>query len=89
MSLDETINKFRDKHGITKHFVVMNNATGREFDKIDIAKFTQIEIDLQTLMWDDILGFAMLPDGRLVLLDELGQYSFVPMDKVTVKILLK
>lgn len=56
-----------------KHFRVVD-AFGCDIDPEDLAE----EEFVNELMLHDLDGFAIRPNGRLVLLDEFGNYAEVP-----------
>lgn len=62
-------------------FYVIDRKTRNEADIEQIALKEEWASDL---MYCDMEGFAILEDGRLILCDECGKYSFADMDRLEI-----
>lgn len=62
-------------------FTVIDNNTGKQADKVEIALNEEWACDL---MYCDMDGFAILEDGSLILIDECGKYAYCPEGRFTV-----
>lgn len=62
-------------------FIVIDNQTGKLPDIEGIALHEEWANDL---CYCDLEGFAVLDDGRLVLLDECGRFAYCPEGRFTV-----
>ena len=62
-------------------FVVIDNKTGKYPDIEGIALHEEWANDL---CYCDLEGFAVMDDGRLILLDECGRFAYCPEGRFTV-----
>lgn len=63
------------------NFTVIDNKTGKYPNLCKIALYEEWA---KELMYCDMDGFALLEDGRLILLDECGRFKYCPSDRFTV-----
>ena len=57
-----------------KTFHVIDKTTGKEADPYEIALY---EDWAKSLCYCDMVGFAILEDGTLILVDECGRFEFI------------
>lgn len=74
------IDEIEEKEG-QKTFMVIDNTTGKEADPYEIALHEEWA---KNLVYCDMEGFAIEEDGTLILLDECGQYEYVPLERFKV-----